>query len=346
MADLLRIGVIGAGWNTKRRHIPGFQAIDGVQVVAVCNRSLESGQAVADEFGIPRVETDPAALFGDPDIDAICIGTWPYKHREYVLGALEGGKHVLTEARLAMNATEAREMLDASQRHPDLVAQVVPTPYDMKTRLTVRRVVREGVLGDILEVHTTVLSGNGLDPDTPLHWREQQALSGMNIMSLGIWSESLHDWISPLSWVMADGSIHMSERTDAATGERKPVDLPDSLFVIGGMENGARNTIRISSVTHGPAHPNGVSIHGTKGTLHWEQGERMTLALRGEDPRPLDPDPGTDEGWRVEQDFVDSIRTGKPVDHTSFEDGVLYMRATEAVWRSMQEQRRVELSEV
>jgi 3(or 17)beta-hydroxysteroid dehydrogenase len=46
----LRIGIVGAGANTRLRHIPGFQKIKGVEVVAVCNRSRESGQKVADEI--------------------------------------------------------------------------------------------------------------------------------------------------------------------------------------------------------------------------------------------------------------------------------------------------------
>lgn len=55
--ETLRIGFIGAGGNTTLRHIPGLQAIEGVELVAVCNRSEESGRRVADEFGIARVET-------------------------------------------------------------------------------------------------------------------------------------------------------------------------------------------------------------------------------------------------------------------------------------------------
>ena len=54
----LRIGIVGAGENTRTRHIPGFQKIEGVEVVAVCNRSRVSGQKVADEFGIPAVHED------------------------------------------------------------------------------------------------------------------------------------------------------------------------------------------------------------------------------------------------------------------------------------------------
>ncbi len=45
--------------------------------------------------------------------------------------ALEAGKHVLVEARMAMNAREALEMLAASRRSPHLVAQVVPSPFTL-----------------------------------------------------------------------------------------------------------------------------------------------------------------------------------------------------------------------
>ena len=54
----LRIGLIGAGANTKLKHIPGFQKIDEVDLVTVCNRSRESAQKVADELGIPDISTD------------------------------------------------------------------------------------------------------------------------------------------------------------------------------------------------------------------------------------------------------------------------------------------------
>ena len=48
-------------------------------------------------------------------------------------------------------------------------------------------------------------------------------------------------------------------------------------------------------------------------------------------------------GWRVEADFVDSIRQGAPVRYTDFETGVRYMEFTEAVARSAYLGRAVEL---
>ena len=50
----------------------------------------------------------------------------PYLHCPVTLAALDEGKHVLTEARMAMTAAEAREMLAASVASPQLVTQIVP----------------------------------------------------------------------------------------------------------------------------------------------------------------------------------------------------------------------------
>ena len=104
----IKVGVIGAGNNTRVRHFPGLQAIDGVELMSVCNRSRESSQRVADQFNIPKVYDDWHELLADPAINAVVIGTWPYMHGELTCAALDAGKHVMCEARMAMNAAEAQ----------------------------------------------------------------------------------------------------------------------------------------------------------------------------------------------------------------------------------------------
>jgi predicted dehydrogenase len=126
--NVIRIGLIGAGGNTRSRHIPGFKKQEGVKLVAVANRTPESAKKVADEFGIPKVAADWTEILADDGVDAVCIGTWPYMHEELLTAALKAGKHVLCEARMAMNAVEARRMLKEARRHPTLTAQIVPRP--------------------------------------------------------------------------------------------------------------------------------------------------------------------------------------------------------------------------
>src|SRR5687767_13629911 len=105
----IRVGIVGAGANTTSKHIPGLKAIQGVEIVSVCNRSRESSERVAKEFDIPTVYTNWLDLIEADDTDAIVIGTWPYMHARLTLAALDADKHVLCEARMAMNATEAHE---------------------------------------------------------------------------------------------------------------------------------------------------------------------------------------------------------------------------------------------
>jgi predicted dehydrogenase len=58
MPGTIRVGVVGAGGNTRLHHIPKLKKIDGVEVVSVANRSRASSERVAKEFGIPRVHED------------------------------------------------------------------------------------------------------------------------------------------------------------------------------------------------------------------------------------------------------------------------------------------------
>ncbi|MHC4874683.1 MAG: Gfo/Idh/MocA family protein, partial [Planctomycetota bacterium] len=120
--EKIRIGIVGAGGNTKNKHIPEFKKIDGVELVSVANRSLESSALVAEEFGIETAFGSWQDVVGDSNVDAVMIGTWPYMHKEVTIAALQNNKHVLCEARMAMNADEAYEMKAEADKHSDLIA--------------------------------------------------------------------------------------------------------------------------------------------------------------------------------------------------------------------------------
>ena len=74
--ETIKIGLIGAGGNTRTRHIPGFLNIENIELTAVANRSLESSKKIADEFGVREAVANWKSIIEDPIIDAVCIGTW------------------------------------------------------------------------------------------------------------------------------------------------------------------------------------------------------------------------------------------------------------------------------
>ena len=194
-AEVIRVGIVGAGTNTREVHIPRLREIPGVEIVAVANRTRATAEAAARTFGIARVCDRWQEVTADPGIDAVLVGTWPNLHRDVTVAALEAGKHVLCEARMAMNAAEAREMLAASLAHPRCIAQLVPAPYTLELDAAVKRLLSEGWLGRLLAVDVRTTAAAFVDETSPLHWRQDAAKSGLNALTLGIWYECAARWI-------------------------------------------------------------------------------------------------------------------------------------------------------
>ena len=339
----LRIGIIGAGGIFKTRHLPGLRQIPDVQVVAVCNRSRESGEAVAREWDIPEVLTDWKALLAREDLDAVFIGTWPYTHAQMSVTALEAGKHVFCQARMARNSAEARRMVAAADAHPKQVAMLCPPPAGMRGDRLIRKLIAEGFLGEPREVHATGLSAGNLDPEAPLHWRQDFELQGFNTLTLGMWIEVIHRWMGPHRAVSAMLKTHTPRRKDSATGELREVRIAESVAIAAELENGAIGAYTFSGVTRFAPH-NTIQLYGTEGTLLYDlETDEIRGARTGDAAAQVIPiPPDLVREWTVEADFVRSIREGAPVE-PSFRDGLLYMEFTEAVYRSHVEGRAVSL---
>jgi predicted dehydrogenase len=331
---IIRLGLIGAGANTKLRHIPGFREQRGVEIVAVANRSRESGQRIASEYEIPNVYDNWLELIEDDNIDAICVGTWPYMHRNMVLAALEADKHVLTEARMATNAQEAHDMLDASRQFPHLVTQIVPSPFTFKIDNLLQEKIAEGYLGDLLSVSLQSLTGFA-DVDGPMHWRNDRDLSGYNILNMGIWYEAMIRWAGRATRVMAMTKINVSQRRDE-DGNPVSVTIPDQVDVLADLSNGAQANLRFSAVS-GLSPGNDLWLYGSEGTIRVDSALNVYGGRRGDNQLSEIPNPEDRQAvWRVEEEFCNAIRGQEKVTRTPFDIGVHYMEFTEAVTRSAQ----------
>ena len=339
--NTIRVGIVGLGANCRLRHVPGLRRCPGVEIVAVCNRSAASTAAAAREFGIPRTWERWEQLVADPHIDAVVIGTWPYLHAPITVAALEAGKHVLTEARMANTAAEARRMLQASLARPDLVAQLVPSPFGLEIHRVVVEYLAAGFLGQLREAVVLGTNASLSDPATPLHWRQSAEFSGVNMLALGILHETLTRWIPDPVRVMAQTTVFTRQRPEPrkdGTGSAELVDVetPDSVQVLTELPGGARGLYHLSGVIHhGP--PPQIHLYGSAGTLRCEFAPReRLLAAAADEPHLREiPIPADKRGgWRVEEEFIAAIRGTGRVQFTDFAAGVRYMDFTEAVARS------------
>lgn len=344
MSDKLRIGIIGAGRIFRDRHFPGLAGIADAEVAAICNRSEASARAIAGAFGLdPEFMTDPHALITRDDIDAIMIGTWPYMHCPLVLAALDAGKPTFVQARMAMNLREAKAMY-AKAEETGLPTQICPSPFTMKGDRFVKRLIREGYLGQVYNINVRSLLDNACDSATPLHWRQIERYSGLNALYLGILVESVHRWFGYAKQVSAQAETFVKTRPLPDGGWRGPVERPDTVNVLCEMENGAAATLLFSGVARFGGAENRIEVYGSEGTLFYNTNDHTILGGRKGDDGLSELTIPDDEvqAWTVEQDFIDLIRTGRPAASTFYE-GVKYMEFTEAVFRSVESGRRVTL---
>ena len=329
----VKVGIIGAGGNTRSKHIPGLQAIEGVEIIGVCNRSQESSQRVADAFGIPKTYDNWQDAIADPDTNAIVIGTWPYMHCRATVAALRADKHVMCEARMAMNAREAHIMRMASRQKTHLIAQIVPSPMTLRVDNTIKRLIAEGYIGDVLAIEARA-GGAFLDTESPLQWRQDFDLSGLNIMSMGIWYEALMRWVGEATQIMAMGKTFVKMRPDA-DGVMRSVRIPEHIDVVGDLACGAQLHIQVSTVA-GLAGAPEVYVFGSNGTLRFSGNKLYGGQKDDAELSEIDIPESEAGGWRVEEEFVNAIRGNEVITHTDFDTGVKYMEFTEAVTRSMQ----------
>lgn len=341
----LRIGIVGLGGICRDRHVPGLQAIDDVELFAVANRTRESSERAAKEFGIPEVCDSWEELVARDDVDAVLIGTWPYLHRPVSIAALQAGKHVFCQARMAMNYREAKEMYAAAQAS-DRVAVLCPVPFGLRVDRAMARLLREKAIGELRLIRVESLSAPYIDADTVMNWRKDHRLSGLNMLTFGMYVEVIHRWFPWTQWVSAESQIFVERRKDES-GEDVPVQIPDQFLVTAGMGDGTPIQYTFSAVSAEPKEA--ITLYGTTGVLRYDVvADTLYRQPWDGDEKPVEiPDSEAYDvvNWRVERDFVNAIREGKEY-HPNFEDGLHYMRVLEGAYRSAGEGRRVDLDEL
>src|SRR5256885_1833699 len=260
----LRIGIVGAGNIVKTRHLPALKKNPDVDIVAVSNSTYESSEQFCKEN---CKSATPMANWADllalPDLDIIWIGTPPYMHSAVTISALEAGKHVFCQARMSMDLAEAEEMLAASKRFPELVTMLCPPPFGLRADLLVKKLLAENFIGKPHDVRLQSFTGTYLNPEAPAHWRQKIEISGLNVLTLGIYVEVMQRWLGDITGVFARGKILNTERRGYQ------VIVPDMLNVLCKFENGAEGVLEFSGV-HAGAPNDRLRIFGDRGALLYD----------------------------------------------------------------------------
>ena len=153
---MIRWGIIGAG-EIAQRFVKSLAHEKNSQLYAVSCRTLSKAQQFADTYHALKAYGSYEKVLQDPNVDAVYI-TLPHGyHYLWSIQAIKAGKAVLVEKPAGINAFEIEGIMEVLKQHPVLWMEA------MKPRFTplyqkIQKIIQEGILGDIQEIHTVLNS--------------------------------------------------------------------------------------------------------------------------------------------------------------------------------------------
>lgn len=177
-AQPIRWGILSTAKIGLEKVIPGIIRSKTGIAAAIASRSLEPARALADKLGIEKAYGSYEELLADPDIDAIYNPLPNHLHVPLTLKAVEAGKHVLCEKPIALNAEEARQLLDLPK--DKLVAEgfmVRAHPQWIRAR----EIIRSGELGELRAIQSFFSYFN----DDPNNIRNMAGIGGGALLDIG-----------------------------------------------------------------------------------------------------------------------------------------------------------------
>jgi predicted dehydrogenase len=178
---MIRWGIVGTG-QIASGFVEAMQQVDDGTIAAVASRSAERAAIFSDRFDIPTRYGEYAELAANPEIDAVYVATPPSCHATDTISLLQAGKHVLCEKPFALNATQARRMVEEARRRGLFLMEAMWTRF-LPAYLALSDIIGSGRIGELLLVEAD-FGFRQMDRNHRLFKRE---LGGGALLDLGIY---------------------------------------------------------------------------------------------------------------------------------------------------------------
>ncbi len=309
----LHWGILGCG-NIARQFATGLKALPDATLAAAGSRSQEKADKFAQEFGAAKAYGTYQALADNPDVQAIYVATPHPMHEEDALMCLAAGKAVLCEKPFTINAAQAERVIQSAREKKVFLMEAMWTRY-IPLMAELRKVVKEGVIGELLMLQADFGFRAGVDPNSRLF---NPALGGGGLLDVGVYPISLSSMLlgtpSQVAGVAQIGSTGVDEL--AGMTFLHPGG-PVSVLATGVRVNTPQEATLMGSdgkiVVHGP----------------WWKPSVMTISVNGKDPETREF-PIEGNGFNYEaQEVADCLAAGK------LESDVLPLDETLSIMKTM-----------
>ena len=264
-----KIGIIGVGFGAQV-HVPGFRS-EGWEVAAICSRTREKAQKAAAEAAIDDAYTDPMDVIRRDDLTAVSIIAPPGAHHALSIAALKAGKHVLCEKPFALDARQAKEMLDVAEKSRR-TAMVAHEFRHTPQRAYIRQLLAKGYIGKF-QLCTIELFLDRYVSAEPrlLTWMAHKSDGGGLLGALGShYIDGLRFWFGEVASVSGWLATLRPDLVDTATGKKIKAETDDSFLLTLTFKNGGMATM-IASFAVTPTRGAKIVVMGDNGTLIAEQ---------------------------------------------------------------------------
>lgn len=241
------VAVIGYGMSAKVFHIPLILALpNSFKLYGVVQRTPKAHDSASQDH--PGIKTWSSAdeMFKDPAVDVVVVTSTPIHHFEHTKKALEAGKHVVVEKPFVPTSKEADELVDMSKKVNRLLTVYQNRRWDLDF-LTLKKVLAEGVLGDIAEFETHYDRFRPqLPPPAERTWKNTSAVAGGALFDLGSHLvDQVYHLFGPPTSVTAFIDVHKRGLT---TADCVP-DFFTCLLQYGGPKDRMFVTVKSSSLS-------------------------------------------------------------------------------------------------
>lgn len=148
----LRLGVIGTG-SIAKRFVEEAVYVTNVYVASAYNPDPEETHRFCDEYGIAHEASNVEELL--KKVDAVYIASPYYTHYEYILKALNAGRHVLCETPLTENYQQAKELIYSASKSGLILMPALKTAYAPSFSKIIEESL-SGQIGEVVDVSATV----------------------------------------------------------------------------------------------------------------------------------------------------------------------------------------------
>lgn len=280
---LIGYGGIGRVHAMAYRDIPFTYALPAnlINIVGVATSCKDSAEKAAQELGCQLFTDDYRELLRHPEVDMIDCCTPNHMHKEVVLAAAQASKHIYCEKPLAMTVAEAREMLEAVKA-AKVKAQVSFNFRFFPAIMRAKQLIEEGFLGRVFSFRGRYYRSSYIDPQKPLSWRLQKAVSGGGaLVDLGSHIIDLvYHLLGAFDAVNASLDTLIKERPVKAGSLLKGlVDVDDIALMQVRLRAGTLGFIEVSRMGTGLNNELSIEIYGEKGALRFNAEDPSYLEI-------------------------------------------------------------------